>query len=139
MRKKIRMLWSIIRRCSFEKIVIGFFVSFFAVALIVWLKEPEISTYGNGLWYCFVSCTSIGFGDIVATTVLGRLLTVYLTVYEIVLLALMSGVVVSYYLEVINRREKISATVFQDKMEHLTELSYDELKELQDKAKSLKL
>lgn len=39
-----------------------------------------------------------------------------------VLVALFSGVVVSYYLEVVHRREKITATVFLDKMEHLTEL-----------------
>ena len=139
MRKKIRMLWSIIKRCNFEKIVIGFFISFFAVALIVWLREPAINTYGNALWYCFVSCTTIGFGDMVTVTHLGRILTVYLTIYEIVLIALMSGVIVSYYLEVIHRRERLSATVLQDKMEHLTELDYDELKEIQEKVKSLKM
>ncbi len=52
-----------------------------------------------------------------------------------VLVALFSGVVVSYYLEVVHRREKITATVFLDKMEHLTELSQEELKEMQDKAR----
>lgn len=75
----------------------------------------------------------------VTVTHLGRILTVYLTIYEIVLIALMSGIVVSYYLEVIHRCERLSATVLQDKMEHLTELDYDELKEIQDKARSLRL
>ncbi|MBR0307686.1 MAG: two pore domain potassium channel family protein [Mogibacterium sp.] len=133
--KRARLLWAVIKRVRFDKILAGFLCGFFAAALIIMLVEPGIKGYGNALWYTFVACTSIGFGDIVAVTAIGRLVTVLITLYEVVLVALFSGVVVSYYLEVVHRREKFTATVFLDKMEHLTELSPEELKEMQDKAR----
>ena len=89
------------------------------------------------MWYLFVSCTTIGFGDMITNSALGRLITVYLTIYEIVLVALLSGVVISHYIEVIHRREQMTATMFMDKLEHLTELDQDELLEIQEKAKEI--
>ena len=135
--ERIRLFWSIVKRCHFEKFLLGFVVCFFAAALIIMLREPGINTYGDALWYTFVSCTSIGFGDYTCVTVLGRILTVFLTLYEILLVALLSGIIVSHYLEVIHRREKYTATVFLDKMEHLTELSREDLLEMQEKAKKI--
>ena len=135
---EIKLLWSIVKRCNFEKFLFGFLIFFFLGALLVAVREPSIHTYREGLWYCFVSCTSIGFGDFVAVTPIGRTVTVILTIYEIMLVALMSGVVVSHYIEMIHAREKMSATVFVDKLEHLSELDHDELVELENRAKKLK-
>lgn len=136
--KNIRMLWSVIKRVKFDGILAGFLVWYVAASVIILLVEPGISRLGDALWYLFVACTSIGFGDLVAVTFVGRLLTVITTVYEIVIVAMFSGVVVSYYLEVVHRREQESVTMFLDKMEHLTELSPEELKQVEDKVKALK-
>ena len=135
--RRIRFFWVIIKRCHFDKFLYVFIISFFVCSLIVQLTEPGIKNYGDAMWYLFVSCTTIGFGDIISDTILGRLITVYLTVYEIVLVALLSGVVISHYIEVIHRREQMTASMFLDKLEHLTELDYDELFEIQEKAKAL--
>ena len=52
--------------------------------------------------------------------------------------AVISGVVVSYYLEVIHRREQETVTLFLDKLEHLQELSPEELATLSQKIKEHK-
>lgn len=137
--RDLRIFWSIVKQCRFEKVMAAFAACFFLAALIIFLREPGIASYGDAMWYCFVACTSIGFGDMVAVTALGRIVTAILTIFELIVLALLSGVVVSHYLEVVHAREKVTATAFLDKMEHLTELDYDELKQIQDKASSLKL
>jgi voltage-gated potassium channel len=134
----LRTLWSVTKRIGFHKVLAGFAAWFFISAFLIMLVEPGISGYGDAVWYCFVACTSIGFGDLVATTFAGRLLTILLTVYEIVIVAMFSGVVVSYYLEVVHRRENEVITNFLDKMEHLTELSREELQEIQDKIRKYK-
>ena len=136
--KNIRLFWSIVRRCHFENILIGFLISYFIVAGIILAVEPGIDSYGDALWYTFVASTTIGFGDVTALTFSGRLLTVFITVYEILLVALLSGVIISHYLEVIHRREKLTATVFMDKLEHLSELSPRELKEIEDRVRSFR-
>lgn len=136
--KKFRLFWRVVKRCKAEKFTLGFFVSFFLVSLIIMLVEPGITSYGDAMWYTFVSCTTIGFGDVVVTTVLSRILTVYMTIYELVWVAILSGVIVTNYLEVVERREKITATQFLDKLEHLTELDKSELKDIEDKVKEIK-
>lgn len=136
--RNVRMFWIVLRRCHFERFFLIFAISFFLVALILRFHEPDIDSYGDALWYCFVSCTSIGFGDLTAVTALGRILTVYLTIYEIILVGLLSGVIVSHYLEVVRKREQESVMIFLDKLEHLTELTYDELKDIENKARRLK-
>lgn len=84
--KKFRLFWSIVRRCHAEKITFGFLISFFIVSLIIMICEPGIHTYGQAMWYTFVACTTIGFGDITVSTALSWILTVYMTFYEIVCL-----------------------------------------------------
>ena len=133
--ENIRLFWFIVKKCHFDKFLIGFVISFFVAALIIQAAEPGIGNYGDALWYTFVSCTSIGFGDFAATTFIGRILTVYITCYEILLVALLSGVIVSHYLEVIHRREDYTATVLLDKLMHLTELTPEELAKIESKAK----
>ena len=136
--KKLRILWTVIKRVKFDKALFAFILWFFIAAFIILLAEPSVNTYRDALWYTFVSCTSIGFGDITAVTFIGRLVTILITIYEIVLVAMFSGLVVSYYLEVVHRREKMTATVFLDKMEHLSELSREELVEIEEKIKKLR-
>lgn len=135
--KRYRLLWSIVRRTHTDKLLYAFLVNFFVVALFITMVEPQITYYKDGLWYTFVACTTIGFGDFTAVTLLGRILTVYMAVNEILLVAIIPGVVVSYYLEVIHRREKESLTVFLDKLEHLPELSQEELREISERVKKL--
>lgn len=135
--KRYRLLWSIVRRTHTDKLLCFFLVNLFSVALLITMAEPQITHYGDGLWYTFVACTTIGFGDFAAVTLIGRILTVYMAVNEILLVAIIPGVVVSYYLEVIHRREKESLTVFLDKLEHLPELSPEELREISERVKKL--
>ena len=62
--------------------------------------EPDINTFWDGMWYCFTVITTIGFGDMVAVTRAGRLLTVVLGIYGIVVVAILTSVIVNFYNEV---------------------------------------
>ncbi len=136
--KQLRMLKMIIKRTHLDKVLVTFIANLFIVALLIFLIEPDIETYGDSLWYCYVSIATIGYGDVVAATLPGRLLTVYLSLHAILAIALVPGVITSYYMEVVNRREKETVTVFLDKLEHLPELSKEELQAIADKVKKIK-
>ena len=133
-----RLLWSIIRRSAADKVIGAFLVNYLIVSVLIMFIEPNIESFGDALWYVFVASTSIGFGDFAAVTIPGRLLTVYITIHEILMVAIISGVVVGYYLEVIHRRENESLTLFMDKLEHLPSLSREELEIISEKIKKLK-
>ena len=54
------------------------------------------------------------------------------------MVAVIPGVVVSYYLEVIHRRENEKLMNFMDTLEHLPEMSEEELAEISLKIKELR-
>lgn len=131
--KKLRLFFTVVKRCKADKITIGLIISFLAVSLIIMYVEPQINNYGDALWYTFASASTIGFGDEVVTTTLSRILTVFITLFALVWTAVFSGVVVTIYMEVIERTANETTTQFIDKLEHLSELDKSELQELENK------
>ena len=94
--KRLKILWKIIRVTGFSKLVLSFILYlFFSALLLNWL-EPSIRSFGDGLWYAFVSATTLGYGDIVVTTFFGRVLSVILTIYGLIFFGCLSGVLVNY-------------------------------------------
>jgi len=63
------------------------------------IGEPAIESFGDGLWYCFALVTTIGFGDITAVTVAGRILSVILGIYGIIVVALITSIIINFYNE----------------------------------------
>ena len=96
----------ILKRTGMIPVLIIFIIVFFIAALIILIAEPHVTTYADALWYTFVSSTSIGFGDICVETHLGKIITVLMTIYEIVVAAMIPGVVVTYYSEYMKIKEK---------------------------------
>ena len=82
-----------------DKIIFGYLLFFVAAAFVIWLFEPEITRIWDSLWYCYVTSTTIGFGDFVAVTIVGRIASIALSIYSIIVIALVPGIVVSYFLE----------------------------------------
>lgn len=115
------------------------FVLFVIIAACVLVAvEPQIQTFGDGLWYCFVASTTIGFGDIYAVTAIGRIVTVVVAIYGIMVVAMVPGVVLAYYLEYIKEAETRTVSVFMEQLELLPELSEDELREISQRVKDFK-
>ena len=55
--------------------------------------------FPTALWYCFTVVTTIGFGDFYATTLIGRLVTVVLGIYGIIVVAVITSIIVNFYNE----------------------------------------
>lgn len=133
--KKLKRCYNVLKYTGTLKMFTSFLIFYCIASIILWLVEPDIKTIGDGFWYCFVAATTIGFGDIYAVTSIGRLVTILASIYAIVVTAMIPGVVVSYYMEYVKIREKETISLFLEKLEHLPELSQDELVTLSERVK----
>ena len=132
---KLKRFFKILKRTGLFNMFIGFLICYFVAAFLLMVFEPQVANYSEGLWFCFVSFSTIGFGDITAVTLFGRIVIIFITLYAAVVLAMIPGVIVSYYTEYLKAKENETISTFLEKLEKLPELSKSELEELSDRVK----
>ena len=136
--RKIKLIWKILKKMSVDKVIITFLILMIISAFLLTKFESQIDNILEGIWYCFVSFTTIGFGDIVATTLIGRVITIIIALYGMFIVSLITSVLINYYQEINKIKVKESVEQFMDKLEKLPELSKEELKLISEKVKNKK-
>ncbi|MBR2190736.1 MAG: two pore domain potassium channel family protein [Eubacterium sp.] len=137
--KKWKLLRGVLRKTHTYKIIVSFFAVFFLIALIIWLNDPAVHTYRQSIYYCFMIASSVGNGDVIVSTTLARILTMFLSVYSLFAIAIVTGVVVSYYNAYTQMQFRDSIENFTEKLEQLPDLSEDELREISDAVKKFRM
>ena len=94
---KLNILLNIIRETYVLEILMGLMLMIIACSSIFTTLEENMADYWDALWYSFALVTTIGFGDITATTMIGRALSVFLGIYGIVVVAIITSVIVNFY------------------------------------------
>lgn len=105
-RIKINALIRIMRKTYALEILYGLFILIISFSFVFLIFEESIVNYGDALWYCFAVVTTIGFGDYYAVGALGRVLTVILGIYGIIVVASITSVIVNFYNEVKDHPEE---------------------------------
>ena len=96
---KVKVLFKIVLNTFSLEILFGLLTMIVCFSLVFMKVEDNITTFPEALWYCFAVVTTIGFGDFVAVTPIGRILTVFLGLYGIVVVAVITSIVVNFYNE----------------------------------------
>ncbi len=128
--KKLRILRNILKRTKTDKILLGYLLFVFVSAFFIVLVDPEVNCFGDALWYCYAVISTAGFGDIVVVSVFAKIVSVLVTIYSTLVIAIVTGVVVNFYTEITELSRKETLAAFMDKLEHLDTMSKDELKVL---------
>ena len=104
--EKIKLLVNIVIKTHSIDVIISLISFIIAFSFIFVTIEPSMSNYWDAIWYCFSVVTTVGFGDYTAVTTLGRILTVVLGLYGIVVVAILTSVIVNFYNEVTAKEKK---------------------------------
>lgn len=75
-------------------------------SLIMFNVEPE--TYNNffdAIYWATVSLTTVGYGDIYAVSVIGKVITMISSLFGIAIVALPAGIITAGYMEEIGQKE----------------------------------
>lgn len=103
---KFKVLFKIIFRTYALEIILGLLTMIVASALVYTYYEAEMEgNFGNGLWFAFTVVTTIGFGDMKVTTLPGRLVTVVLGIYGIIVVAVITSIIVNFYNETAGKKD----------------------------------
>ena len=103
---QLDVLMKIIRRTFALEILFGLLMLIATFSYVFPLIEDNINNYWDGLWYSFAIVTTIGFGDITATTVVGRGLSVVLGVYGLIVVSMVTSIIINFYSEVKEIQDK---------------------------------
>jgi voltage-gated potassium channel len=66
---------------------------------VIAIVEPDVGTPWDGIWWAFVTTTTVGSGDIAPESVGGRIVAMMLMLMGIALLGVFTGLVASYFVE----------------------------------------
>ena len=91
------VLKKIVVKTHAAEIIFGLVLLIVTFAMLLTFFEPNMGKFTDALWYCFAIVTTIGFGDMTATSAIGRILTVILGVYGIIVVALITSIIVNFY------------------------------------------
>ena len=135
--KKFRLFRTVLKKTYADKLILIFIVFFLLDAFFIMLAEPAFCSYRDALWYCYSVFSTVGFGDIIAVTLIGRILTLALTILAILIIALVTGVIVAFYNDLVSMQYKAAKAEILDKLEHLEELPQEELREISRRIRML--
>ena len=94
---RLDVLRDVIKKTYAKEILFGLVLLILSFSWLLVYMDPSFSTYSDALWYCFAVVTTIGFGDLTATSFVGRILSVILGMYGIIVVALVTSVIVNFY------------------------------------------
>ncbi|TBR12810.1 potassium channel family protein [Rugosibacter aromaticivorans] len=63
--------------------------------IFYWL-EPTVHSYGEGLWLAFVTGSTVGYGDVIPTTLASRLFAVLIVIIGFALLSLVTASIAAF-------------------------------------------
>lgn len=98
-RIRLDVLREIVRETYAMEIIFGLLLLIVAFSYVLKYLDPAFNTFEEGLWYCFAVVTTIGFGDVTPVTTTGRVLSVILGLYGIIVVALITSIIVNFYSE----------------------------------------
>ena len=101
-RIKMDVLRKIVRKTYAAEILFGMLMLIVAFSIVLPQFDSGIPSFGDALWYCFAIVTTIGFGDFSAATLPGRVISVVLGLYGIIVVALITSIIVNFYSETKN-------------------------------------
>ncbi len=122
---KLKLLYYILKTSGMSKVFFSFLIFFFISAIIIWLVDSNVESLFDAIWFCVAVVTTIGFGDIVVTNIVARIVTIILALYGILVIAVITGVIV-YYISKILDLNKPSQEELQEISAQIKKTYYDQ-------------
>ncbi len=118
--------------------ILGALIFFVVVfGYVFYLTEPEVNSFGDGIWWALVTVTTVGYGDITPSTTLGRFVASALMFLGLGLIATVTAIVsakfTQNYVDHHTNDDVLEKLVeLESEIEKLKKLEEDELDKLEE-------
>lgn len=92
------------------------------------ISFTENISFGNALWWSFVTTTTVGYGDISPTTLIGRIVAVTMMIIGISFLGMLTGTISTYFIT-----SKVGKSSFKEDIVANIKAKLDDIDNLSDK------
>ena len=115
------------RRLRTILLALIFFIGIFGY--LFYASEPQVKTFGDGIWWALVTITTVGYGDITPLTTLGRVVAGLLMLLGLGLIATITAIVSAKFIQ-----NYVDSHTNDDVLEKLEELEteIEKIEELED-------
>ena len=120
-----------------------FFIAIFGY--LFYVSEPQVETFGDGIWWALVTITTVGYGDITPLTTLGRVVAGLLMLLGLGLIATITAIVSAKFIQnyvdghtnddVLEKLEELETEI--GKIEEIEDNVLGKLKELESEVDEL--
>jgi voltage-gated potassium channel len=101
-------------KSRFSELMLAFILTSFLIivssCLVYFVEHPaqpdKFSSIPDTIWWSVVTLTTVGYGDMIPVTVMGKIFTVIILLAGIALLALPAGIITSGFLEEMRKTRK---------------------------------
>lgn len=107
--KSIMMIMNVFRKQKESLLVVcGFSLAYILIsALVIFNAEPEtFPTMFDAIYWATISLTTVGYGDVYATSEIGKIITMISSILGIAVVALPAGIIIAGYQEELNKGKK---------------------------------
>ncbi len=107
--KNITMIINVFKKQKDSLLVVcGFAIAYILIsALVIFNAEPEtFPTMYDAIYWATISLTTVGYGDVYATSSIGKLITMVSAVLGIAIVALPAGIIIAGYQEELEENKK---------------------------------
>ena len=74
-----------------------FAITLGSLAVFYFEKGITFEVFGDAVWWAFVTVTTVGYGDYVPKTFMGRIVAILLMVFGIALISMLTGTIATYF------------------------------------------
>ena len=96
----LKVLLKIIKKTHAADVLAGQLLLMTAASFMIPSLEESIPTFKDAVWYCFSILTNIGFANYAAASDAGKVISVLLGMYSIIVVSLVTSIIVNFYTEV---------------------------------------
>ena len=104
--KSVRIIASVFKKSKVSLIAVGTLAVAYIIisALLVFNVEPEsFENFFDAIYWATVSLTTVGYGDIYPITAMGRVVTMFSSIFGIAIVALPAGIITAGYMSEIDK------------------------------------